>query len=174
MDTLTIDNPQLRTVMELSDEGHWFCRIVGKGGMIDQPVFKEPMWYDKLDESDSSLPADTRQMIQAIKRRIPEAQFIIGHETPPLLGSGEPPKPKRTFKLTIPWGKVAKTLAIAAGVAAAPFIFFQAVMILVVAIIPALFVVGALILGASLLLFDPVVICVLPDGTWVEVDSWLD
>lgn len=149
MNIQTINNQALRKVMEISTDNLWFFQPLNERGEIDRPIFKEGLWYYPLNDN-STLPTEALTRLKAVNNLVSVRQVIIGHEAPPLL-CGEV---KKKEPINIPWGEIGKVLtALASGFVS---------------------LLGMAVLTGASILVDPVVVCVLEDGTWVKVYSWLD
>lgn len=128
-------------------------RIFGKGDMVDQPVFKDDMWIERVTDY-STLSRRSRKAISAIKSKVPIKGVMIYHETTNLL-----PAPKKE-PIVIPWRTIAKFTA--AGIASVLSTAFS--------VVTTVIGVGFMVFTAALI--DPIVVVCLECGTLIEVDSW--
>jgi len=142
-------------VLELAQKEHWGFRVKEEHGMIEVPEYHNEWWYIPAQEDDPIIPENARTRVEAIKRMMPIQGLIIGHEAPKLLCKPkEVPKPKVQPVVNPQNPPVANPLNGSA-------------------VLGILLLIPEIMLGMlPLLLLDPALYVVLPDGTRIEVMSW--
>ncbi len=127
-----------------------------------EPVYEAGWWYETLQEAPREAAASVADLEKA---GIPIKAIVIAREAPPLLPV---PMPDRQIPTIFPKaGKIALTAGkvLVAGAGAAVAVASVTVAIAGLAI--------PFMLAAALAI-DPRCLCVLQDGTVVEVCTWID
>jgi hypothetical protein len=153
METLTIGKIQfveakdgLEAVKIGRKHGKTFRIIAHSQGMIDSIKYNGDWKYVPFEMDDSVIPTEALKRAKLLESRGMVMGKIVAHETP------LNPKTHEEREL-----EKNKGTAILTGLAA-----IGAVVGLV----------GLTVLTASLYMVDPALICVLRDGTWIEVCNW--
>jgi len=153
-----------RQVLSLAQKHHWGFRVVGSGGMIDNPVYQEGWWFFPLKEDKSIIPTKAFQRVEEVRSKNHIQGLIVAHDFPKLLPAPLPQtKPitieKPEKEIDFDKDKAVATLGAVVG----------AVLVGLATLVGIV-----LITGIQLILIDPSLIVVLEDGTWVSVYSWLE
>ena len=153
-------------LMNLGDRRGWNCAVLGQAPMPTSAFQLGEWWVVPAHEDTSKIPSRAMQRIQTIfEVGIRPKGFVIVHEAPKILTGPveEPAKPSRQ----LPDLKTAgKDLAIGAvGLAGFALLLVSAVAAAAAIAIPA-----ALLAGAVMI--DPILIAVMEDDTWIEIDRW--
>jgi hypothetical protein len=156
---------QTRQVLTLGRKNSWNFRVLGKAELPDRPVRLQNWLIVPAQDDSSPIPKRTMERIQAIfAAGLNPKGFVVVHEAPMALGapmekqstqteysaSAKPSQPTRTTGSS----SVTSLLAGLGAVLTA----------IVTVIFPMLFF--------GLLALDPIVIAVMEDGSWVEIDRW--
>lgn len=158
---LGLDTQKLLIV---SQENHWSMQVLGKAPMICQPIRVKKWLLVPATMDSTALPDKTMQRLHIIyEDGIRPQGFVMVHEAPmQLKGPADPQKPKLDKEALKKIGGAALGLGVLSGslVVAAGIAVFGSLLIL-----PA----GLL---ATVALIDPILVAVMPDSTWVEIDRW--
>jgi hypothetical protein len=145
-------------------ENHWAVQVFGKAPMVHQPIRVKKWLLVPATMDSTALPDKTMQRLHIIcDEGIRPQGFVMVHEAPmQLKGPSAPQKPEPDKEVLRKIGGAALGLGILSGslVVAAGVVILS----------------GLLILPAGLLaaaaLIDPILVAVMPDNTWVEIDRW--
>ena len=134
-------------------------RVVGQGDVPFEPFYLDEWWYSRIS-GESTIPAEGVRRIQTLlKGGVPIECLLIRHEAPRLLTA---PKEEKSVKkekpASIPTSSALPLLQGIVVAVGAVFAVFGYVLITLLSAIP----------------LDPAIVAVLPDGTWIEVVSWLE
>lgn len=143
---------QVKKVFAVAEREHYKFQVLGNigTGMIECPFYYNQWWYIPIEQDKSIIPDTAFDRVDKIRQAgIPIKGLIVAHEAPRLLAS-----PKRQRK-PIEWQKVGDVAV---------------TVIMVFGTITALL--GYVLVTA--VLYDPALIVVLDDGTWICVCTWLD
>jgi hypothetical protein len=141
---------QTKQILNLGQRNGWGFTVLGKADLPDRPIHLEKWLIIPAHEDHSSVPKRTLERIQAIYTAgLQPKGFVIVHEAPRYL-------PGKTEKKTDPSGSSTFS-SLVAGVGTV--LSAMAMMIFPV-----------MLLGLAVL--DPIVIAVMDDGNWVEIDRW--
>jgi hypothetical protein len=160
---LTQVGPETRQILNLAEQKGWDFNLLGQA-QLPKEVIQLDQWLIAPASQDSSeVPARTYKRIQTLfANGIRPKGFVVVHEAPRLLAAPKavpqnpapdvfPPEIEKPKTGTNPMPVVASILSSA----------------LLGTILTA---VGALFLGIALI--DPIVVAVMEDGCWVEIDRW--
>lgn len=139
-----------RYALAVGRDNHYWFRVLGAMGVIPQPVYKDEWWFLPY-EPGLNIPEKALKRAEILKSEIPIKQMIVAHEAPLLLCA---PAPKKKELPDI--GNVVGVMFKTAGV-----------------VLLAMFSIVGLAFTTALM-SDPALICVLPDGTWIEVMRWYE
>ena len=155
---------QTRQLLTLGQENRWPTQVLGKA-----PMLKEPMrihnWLLVPSTMDSTaLPDQAIQRIKALyEAGIRPQGFVMVHEAPlQLKAPAIQAKPKVDKQLLKKIGGAALGLGIVTG---------SLIAAVGIAIIGGLLILPAGLL-AAVVLVDPILVAVMPDDSWVEIDRW--
>lgn len=158
---LGIDTQRLLIVAQ---ENHWAMQVLGKAPMIHQPVRVKKWLLVPATMDSTALPDKTMQRLHIIyDEGIRPQGFVMVHEAPMQLKGPTTPQKSNLDKEVL--RKIGGAV-LALGVLSGSLVFAAGIVILG----------GLLILPAGLLaaaaLIDPILVAVMPDNTWVEIDRW--
>lgn len=160
----SVEEIDTQRLLIIAQENHWAVQVFGKAPMVHQPVRVKKWLLVPATMDSTALPDKTMQRLHIIyDEGIRPQGFVMVHEAPlQLKGPSTPQKPK-------PDKEVLKGIGgavLALGVLSGSLVFAAGIVILG----------GLLILPAGLLaaaaLVDPILVAVMPDNTWVEIDRW--
>jgi len=157
---------QTRQVLNLGQRNGWDFQVMGVAELPQRPVHLENWVIIPAQEDHTPVPPRTLQRIQSIYAAGLRPQgFVVVHEAPrqltapgrqtPVRNNGSAPQPRNEVR-----GRESSSLVLG-GIAAVIGTLLE---ILVTIVFP------ALMLG--LVALDPIVIAVMEDNTWVEIDRW--
>ena len=151
---------EARYAMEVGREHHYRFRVVGTGGMIDEPVFKNGWWYCP----ESTTPPEALGRVNVLVQSGLKLQgFIVAHETSNALPAPKvAPSPKVSAQVKTAPQPTVSTLS---------SIDLETVVMVALKVAGFLMLMPLMLFGLAL---DPGVIIVLEDGTWLEVMYWFD
>lgn len=163
---------QTRQVLKLGNRNHWDFHVLGKAELPDRPA-RLKNWLIVPAQNDSSpIPKRTMERIQAIfTAGLCPKGFVVVHEAPMTLSAPtqkqpiQPALPASTK--TILSGKPLSQLTGTTGSTSVTNLV-EGLGAILTAIVTMIF--PMLFLG--LLALDPIVIAVMEDGCWVEIDRW--
>ena len=161
MKTIIVTNQ----VMALARQHHWWFRILGVEKPIVDPIYKNGWWFIPKEQDKTIIPSKAIRRLEELRKAgVPITQVIVAHEAPKVL-----PSPNiQPVPIQIPWKKLAKGFTVSvSAVANAMVIVVSAMASVFITMLPYLFLL-------PLVMIDPALIIQLPDGTLVEVYSWLD
>jgi hypothetical protein len=160
---LTQIGPETRQILNLAEQKGWDFNLLGQA-QLPKEVIQLDQWLIAPASQDSSeIPVRTYKRIQALfANGIRPKGFVIVHEAPRLLNAPKvvaqhaapevfPPEVEKPKTATSP------TDAITSLLSSALFGTF-------------ITMIGALFMGIALI--DPIVVAVMEDGCWVEIDRW--
>ena len=153
-----------RQLLTLGREEGWPFRILGQAPMLTEPVrFQDWLLVPVLEDS-TTLPDSTMDRLYAIYASgIRPQGFVMVHEAPKQLKAPIVHEKPKTDKHQ--WAKIGGA---ALGLSAITGSLVVAVSIAIIG--------GLLILPvglfAAIVLVDPILVAVMPDNTWVEIDRW--
>lgn len=131
--------------------------IVGYGNPPSEPYYQNG-WKLEVLQSESTIPAEVRTRLNILKDSgVKVCHILVAHQ--------EKKEPKR---LETP-KEVEKVVEVVSEVL--PVV--ADVLVALMTIVGAVFIITAKIF-LSIVLYDPVVIVVLEDGTWLEIAKWYD
>ena len=151
-------------LLSLGQENGWPVQVLGKAPMVTHPV-RAGKWLLVPATIDSTpLPDRTMERLQALYNASIRPQgFVLVHEAPLQLSSPTPiEEPKKDQQLLRKIGSAALGLGVLTGSLAAG---------LVVAVVGGLLILPAGLLAAAVVI-DPILVAVMPDNIWVEIDRW--
>jgi len=159
-------SPKTTKLVALGERRGWEARVLGRAPLPQAAVRFGEWLIVPIEQDTSQVPARALRRVQAIyEAGLRPAGFVVVHEAPLQL-AGPAPKPVQIDPAEIverlrPLGEVAVKVAgmlVVVGVNVALALAFIAMPL------PFL-VIGALAL-------DPILIAVMDDGSWVEIDRW--
>lgn len=187
MKTLAIRTPGARSralstatgeLLDLGRQEGWDVALLGYAPPPTQPV-RAGDWFIVPAHLDTSpMPERTQQRIAAIfQNGLRPATFVVVHEAPKLLPASTTRSEDITFSLEAPARRVLRErashylpLAIGVGLLAVVGGVLLAVLMLIgLVAIAGIGLVGLLSAAATI---DPVLVAVMDDGAWVEIDRW--
>jgi hypothetical protein len=166
--TGTLDNPasfQTQKVMSLGRDNGWGFNVLGKADLPDRPIHLEKWLIIPAQEDRTPVPKRTLERIRAIYAAgLNPKGFVVVHEAPRYLSAPQQENSHetgtrvqyKTEKYDNPTGSTTLTNLVTG------FAALLGVM--------ATLVFPVMLLG--LVALDPIVIAVMDDGCWVEIDRW--
>ena len=156
---------QTQQLMRLANKEGWMFPVIGQAPMLDQPLRMGDWFLVPAQMDTTPIPERTMQRIQAIfDAGIRPLGFVLVHEAPMHLKAPPVPRRQRNFDLKklrkIGGAVIGLGLMTGSLIAAAGIILAGGLLILPAGIITAL------------VLVDPILVVVMPDNTWVEIDRW--
>lgn len=155
---------QTRQLLALGREEGWPFRILGQAPMLTEPVRIQDWLLVPALEDSTKLPDSAMERLYAIYADGIQPQgFVLVHEAPLRLTSpvNEESKSSKTFDLKkiggAALGLAALTGSLIAGAA--------------IAVVGGLLILPAGLIAAAVIV-DPILVAVMPDNTWVEIDRW--
>jgi hypothetical protein len=151
-------------LLALGRKNGWLVQVLGKAPMVIQPV-RVGKWLLVPATIDSTpLPDHTMERLHALfNEGIRPQGFVMVHEAPLQLPSPKPiEQPKKKKQLLRKIGSAALGLGALTGSLAAG---------LVVAVVGGMLILPAGLIAAAVVI-DPILVAVMPDNTWVEIDRW--
>lgn len=151
-------------LLTLGQENRWSTRVLGKAPMIKLPIRIQDWLLVPSTMDSTSLPDRAIQRIKALyDAGIRPQGFVLVHEAPLQLKAPTPQeKPKVDKQLLKKIGGAAIGLAAITG---------SLVAAVGVAIVGGLLILPAGLLAAAVII-DPILVAVMPDDSWVEIDRW--
>lgn len=151
-------------LLMVAQENHWSTQVLGKAPMLCQPVRIKKWLLVPATMDSTALPDKTMQCLHIIyEEGIRPQGFVMVHEAPmQLKGSADPQKPKLDKEVLRKVGGAALGLGILSG---------SLVVAAGIAVLGSLLILPAGLL-AAVALIDPILVAVMPDSTWVEIDRW--
>ena len=155
---------QTKQLLTLGKENRWPMQVLGKAPMLKQPIRVQDWLLVPSTMDSTSLPNQAIQRIKALyEAGIRPQGFVMVHEAPLQLKAPIPQeKPKVDQQLLKKIGGAAIGLAVVTG---------SMVAAIGVAIIGGLLILPAGLLAAAVII-DPILVAVMPDDSWVEIDRW--
>ena len=153
-----------RQLLALGREEGWHFRILGQAPVLTEPVRIQDWLLVPALEDSTPLPDSTMERLYAIYAcGIHPQGFVLVHEAPLRLTSPvqEETKPTKTVDLKkiggAALGLAALTGSLIAGAA--------------IAVVGGLLILPVGLIAAAVIV-DPILVAVMPDNTWVEIDRW--
>jgi len=155
---------QTKQLLALGQENRWPIQVLGKAPMLKQPIRIQDWLLVPSTMDSTSLPDQAIQRIKALyEAGIRPQGFVMVHEAPlQLKAPTSPEKPKVDKQLLKKIGGAAIGLAAITG---------SLVAAVGVAIVGGLLILPAGLLAAAVII-DPILVAVMPDDSWVEIDRW--
>jgi len=155
---------QTLQLLALAEEQRWPMQVLGKAPMLKQPMRVRDWLLVPSTMDSTSIPVETLQRIQTLYRSGVRPQgFVMVHEAPKQLKAPTLQEKPKTDKHQ--WAKIGGA---ALGLGAISGSLVVAIGIIIIG--------GLLILPiglfAAIVLVDPILVAVMPDDTWVEIDPW--
>ena len=160
---LTQVGPETRQILDLAEQKGWDFNLLGQAQLPKEVIQLDKWLIAPACQDSSEIPARTYKRIQTLfANGIRPKGFVVVHEAPRLLNAPKvvpqhatpevfPPEIEKPKTGTNPTDAIASILSSA----------------LLGTILTA---VGTLFLGIALI--DPIVVAVMEDGCWVEIDRW--
>lgn len=163
--------PETRKLMELSREHGWDSHILGRADFPTEPVRLEKWMITPAYLDNSPIPERTMERIQTVYASgIRPKGFVMVHEAPRLLSA---PVQKKTPCLALPAPAVKEPPRMEPQKEPANIPSAGSDLLLTL-----LGIAGAAMAAFVMMFFsvavgiDPIVVAVMEDGTWVEIDRW--
>jgi hypothetical protein len=155
---------QTKQLLTLGQENRWPMQVLGKAPMLKQPVRIQDWLLVPSTMDSTSLPDQAIQRIKALyEAGIRPQGFVMVHEAPlQLKAPTVQEKPKVDKQLLGKIGGAAIGLGAITG---------SLVAAVGIAIIGGLLILPAGLLAAAVII-DPILVAVMPDNSWVEIDRW--
>jgi hypothetical protein len=181
VDTLTVSSLQyeIEQMLAVGSLNGWDFQVLGQAPLPVVPVHLGDWLIVPAQQDSTPVPERTLERIQAVYAAgLRPKGFVVVHEAPKLLPSGieeaaddyeishDPPSRRELKKLlkALPGALLIGLLALVGATALAA--------VLAVVLTGALVVGAIVLLGAAVVAIDPILIAVMEDGTWVEIDRW--
>ncbi len=155
---------QTKQLLTLGQENRWPMQVLGKAPMLKQPVRVQDWLLVPSTMDSTTIPDQAIQRIKALyEAGIRPQGFVTVHEAPLQLPSPTPiEKPevdkqllKKIGGAVLGLGAITGSLVAAVGVA----------------IVGGLIILPAGLLAAAVII-DPILVAVMPDDSWVQIDRW--
>jgi len=155
--------PETRQILDLAEQKGWDFNLLGQAPLPKEVIQLDQWLIAPASQDSSEMPVRTYKRIQALfANGIRPKGFVVVHEAPRLLAAPKavpqhavqqvfPPEIEKPKTGTNPMPIVASILS-----SALLGTFITAI--------------GALFLGIALI--DPIVVAVMEDGCWIEIDRW--
>ncbi|MDO9546255.1 MAG: hypothetical protein Q7J07_05845 [Pelolinea sp.] len=155
---------QTKQLLTLGKENRWPMQVLGKAPMLKEPMRIQDWLLVPSTMDSTALPDQAIQRIKALfEAGIRPQGFVMVHEAPLQLTSPIPlEKPKVDQQLLKKIGGAAVGLAAVTG---------SLVAAVGIAIVGGLLILPAGLLAAAVII-DPILVAVMPDDSWVEIDRW--
>jgi len=155
---------QTKQLLVLGRENHWPIQVLGKAPMLKQPVRIQDWLLVPSTMDSTALPDQAIQRIKTLYQAgIRPQGFVMVHEAPLQLKAPTiQEKPKVDKQMLKKIGGAAVGLAAITG---------SLVVAVGIAIIGGLLILPAGLLAAAVII-DPILVAVMPDDSWVEIDRW--
>ncbi len=155
---------QTKQLLTLGEENRWPIQVLGKAPMLKQPIRIQDWLLVPSTMDSTSLPDQAIQRIKALyEAGIRPQGFVMVHEAPlQLKAPTSPEKPKVDKQMLKKIGGAALGLGALTG---------SMVAAVGIAIIGGLLILPAGLLAAAVII-DPILVAVMPDDSWVEIDRW--
>ena len=155
---------QTHQLLALAEKQHWPMQVLGKAPMLKQPMRIQDWLLVPSTMDSTPIPEETLYRIQTLyKEGVRPQGFVMVHEAPKQLKAPVMQEKPKTDKHQ--WAKIGGA---ALGLGAITGSLVVAVGIAIIG--------GLLILPvglfAAIVLVDPILVAVMPDDTWVEIDRW--
>lgn len=160
---LTYLSPETMQILTLSDQKGWHFNLLGQAQLPKEPVQLDQWLIVPADQDSSEIPIRSYKKIQALfSNGIRPKGFVVVHEAPRLLKA---PKvthqyaPPEQFPQGIekPKSEANPTDALASIVTSTLLGTFLTIF-------------GTIFMGIAMI--DPIIVAVMEDGCWVEIDRW--
>ncbi len=155
---------QTKQLLTLGQENRWPMQVLGKAPMLKQPVRVQDWLLVPSTMDSTALPDQAIRRIKVLfEAGIRPQGFVLVHEAPlQLKAPTSPEKPKVDQQLLKKIGGAALGLGAITG---------SLVAAVGIAIIGGLLILPAGLLAAAVII-DPILVAVMPDDSWVEIDRW--
>jgi hypothetical protein len=153
-----------KQLLTLGREEGWPFRILGQAPMLTEPMRIQDWFLVPALEDSTPLPDATMERLYAIYGNSIHPQgFVLVHEAPLRLTSPvqEKTKPTKTVDFKKIGGAALGFAALTGSVLAGAAI----------AVVGGLLILPAGLIAAAVII-DPILVAVMPDNTWVEIDRW--
>ena len=158
-------DPPAQQMLSLGRHNGWGFHILGYADLPEKPVRLEKWLIVPAHEDSSPIPVRTLERIQTIFAAGLRPQgFVVVHEAPMSLSA--PQRVQQSFEWPAPAApqpgaptRLSSLTGLAEGLAAM-------LGVITTTIFPMLFL--------GLLALDPIVVAVMDDGCWIEIDRWLE
>jgi hypothetical protein len=153
-------SPETQQIITLGEQKGWPFTLLGQAQLPNEPVHLDNWLIVPTSQDSSEIPLRTYRRIQTLFANGVRPQgFVVVHEAPKLLNS--PPKNSAsTFRPSRqnpePASPVAQVMTSIVTTTLAGTV---------------LLLLGTLFMGMALI--DPIVVAVMEDGSWVEIDRWV-
>jgi hypothetical protein len=155
---------QTQQLLALAEMQHWSMQVLGKAPMLKQPMRIQDWLLVPSTMDSTPLPDHAFRRIKTLyEAGIRPQGFVMVHEAPLQLKAPIVQEKPKTDKHQ--WAKIGGA---ALGLGA---ITGSLVVAVGIAIIGSLLILP-LGLFAAIVLVDPILVAVMPDDTWIEIDRW--
>ena len=155
--------PDTRQILNLGDQKGWHFTLLGNAQLPQEPVRLDNWLIVPASQDSSEIPVRTYKRIQTIfADGIRPKGFVVIHEAPRLLSAPKKAPHYATQEPFPPEQQKPKAASNSTNAVASILsgTLFGTLMV----------VFGALFLGLAMI--DPIVVAVMEDGCWVEIDRW--
>ena len=151
-------------ILTLGSQKGWRFTLLGHAQLPEEPVHLENWMIVPATQDSSEIQPHTYEKIRAIYAEgIKPQGFVVVHEAPRYFSA-----PKSTSKHNPAPSFSTKKQAPQPGVQVMDVL--TSVMTMTAMATTMLFALGALVMSAALI--DPILVAVMEDGSWVEIDRW--
>ena len=167
--TMTVETQK---ILDLGQLNGWEFNILGQAEMPEQAVRLENWLIVPAHEDTSQVPVRTLKRIRTIYAAgIRPVGFVVVHEAPRLLPA---PRPEKSDAIPKPDSNNIPSRQTGTDILSVASTIITGTMGLFVAFLS---IVSTLILPMAflgMLALDPIVVAVMEDGYWIEIDRWFN
>jgi hypothetical protein len=163
--------PETRRILDLAEQKGWDFNLLGQAPLPKEVIQLDQWLIAPANQDSSEMPVRTYKRIQVLfANGIRPKGFVVVHEAPRLLAAPKAVSQHIVPQVFPPASKKPKT-GISPTVVVGTIVSSAVLGTILVAVGTAVVTaVGALFLGVALI--DPIVVAVMEDGSWVEIDRW--
>jgi len=174
----TMDGPaslQTRQVLSLGRRNGWGFAVLGKADLPDRPIHLEKWLIVPAHEDSTPVPKRTLKRIQAVYAAgLRPKGFVVVHEAPRYLMAPRQEAPQNTNSFLAETGDHFSQMPDKAEKNSDPSgsSSFSSLVAGLGTVMSAMAMLIFPVMLLGLVALDPIVIAVMDDGCWVEIDRW--
>ena len=155
---------QTKQLLTIGEQNKWDCQIIGQAPMLTKTVRVRDYLLVPAQFDSTPLPDHAMERVRCLfEAGIRPQGFVLVHEAPLQLKAPKPVEKSKVKKDNL--GKIGGA-ALGLGVLTGSLVAAVGVVIL-----GSLLILPAGLLAAAVII-DPILIAVMPDDSWVEIDRW--